>query len=58
MVPARIDNGGKEYRGELKVNDSVYSSAEVEIKYYPDTLNMPGLVLPAAGEQRLLSAGD
>ena len=58
MVPARIDSGGKEYRGELKINDSVYESAEVEIKYYPDTLNMPGLVLPAVGEQRLLSAGD
>jgi hypothetical protein len=58
MVPARIDSGGKEYRGELKINDGVYESAEVEIKYFPDTLNMPGLVLPAAGEQRLLSAGD
>ena len=58
LVPAGIDDGGKEYRGEIKINDSVYESAEVEIKYYPDTLNMPGLVLPAAGEQRLLSAGD
>ena len=53
-----IDPGGREYYGELKVNDSVYASAEVDIKYFPDTLTMPSLVLPAAGEQRLLIAGD
>ena len=54
----RISKDGKRYGGQLKLNDNVYSSAEVEIKYWPDQQNMPSLVLPAASEQRTLVGSD
>lgn len=56
--PPRISDGGKRYGGQLKLNDALFSSVEIDIKYWPDQQNMPNLVLPAAGEQRTLVASD
>jgi hypothetical protein len=56
--PPRIEGGGKQYGGQLKVDDSLYSSAEVELRYWPNQTSMPNFVLPKALEQRLLVASD
>jgi len=56
--PPRISDAGKRYGGQLKLDDSVYSGAEVDIKYWPDSERMPSFVLPRASEQRTLTAAD
>ena len=54
----RISKDGKRYGGQLKLNDNVYSSAEVEIKYWPDQQNMPNLILHATQDRRTLVGSD
>lgn len=56
--PPRISDGGKRFSGQMKLNDDIYRSAEVEIKYWPDQANLPNLVLPMASEQRTLIGSD
>ena len=54
----RISKDGKRYGVQLKFNDNVYGTAEVEIKYGPDQQNMPNLILPAAQDRRTLVGSD
>jgi Phage tail baseplate hub (GPD) len=56
--PPRISKGGKQYGGQLKLDDDVYSSVEVAIKYWPDQVTMPNFVLPKGIDQRTLVASD
>jgi hypothetical protein len=56
--PPRISKGGKQYGGQLKLDDDLYSSVEVVIKYWPDQVTMPNFVLPKGIDQRTLVASD
>ena len=56
--PPRISDGGRRYGGQLKLDDDLYSQAEVQIQYWPDQASMPNFVLPKALDQRTLVAGD
>jgi hypothetical protein len=57
-APPQIDDGGRQFRGVAKVDGSVYSSGEVEIKYWPDAKTMPEFVLPKVLDQRTLKAAS
>lgn len=47
-VPPRIASGSPAiYTGELRVDDSLYSSADIELEYWPDQAAHPELILPA-----------
>jgi hypothetical protein len=51
-------DGTLRYGGQLKLNDTYYSSAEVEISYWPDQKTMPNFVLPKKIDQRTLAASS
>ncbi len=50
----RTTDRGLRYGGQLKMDDSMYQEARVEISYWPDQTNMPDFVLPGAGERMLI----
>lgn len=56
--PPAISKGGKQYGGQLKLDDNLYSSVEVVIKYWPDQVTMPNFVLPKNIDQRTLIDSD
>lgn len=56
--PPRISDRGRRYGGQLKLDDDLYSQAEVQIQYWPDQVSMPNFVLPKSIDQRTLAAGD
>lgn len=56
--PPAISKGGKQYGGQLKLDDNLYSSVEVVIKYWPDQVTMPNFVLPKNIDQRTLVDSD
>jgi hypothetical protein len=56
--PAIRSGAALSYNGHLKLDDAIYSSAEVEIQYWPDQKTMPNFVLPKALDQRTLTAKD
>lgn len=43
------------YGGRMKIDDTLYQQAQVEIQYWPDPQDMPNFVLPKALDQRTLT---
>jgi len=45
---------GVRYGGQLKLDDDLYSEAQVQISYWPDQQSMPNFVLPGPSERMLI----